>query len=101
MVDPKGPPAMTLVAGAPAANFVKNLYKTSNGNYFWSHGYQVGLDHTIATSIKTAPGHKTESTKANIMGGDTWVSEFLSQSGDIKIDASPKTGLNRMGHCSF
>jgi hypothetical protein len=28
---------------------VRPLYKTKNNNYFWSHGYQVGLQHTSAT----------------------------------------------------
>jgi hypothetical protein len=48
-----------------------------NDNYFWSHGYQVGFSHKIANCTKKAPCHKDAATKDNIMGGDTWGSEFL------------------------
>jgi hypothetical protein len=57
--------------------YVRKSYKTKNDNYCWSHGYQVGLDHTRANFTKKAPCHKDGSTKKNIMGGDTWGSEFL------------------------
>jgi hypothetical protein len=60
----------------PAA-YVRKSYKTNNDNYCWSHGYQVGLNHTSANCTKKAPGHKDNAIKSNIMGGDTWGSEFL------------------------
>jgi hypothetical protein len=53
------------------------LYKTNNNNYCWSHGYQVGLQHTSATCTERKAGHNTAATKSNIMRGDTWGSEFL------------------------
>jgi hypothetical protein len=53
------------------------LYKTKNNNYCWSHGYQVGLQHTSATCTDRKVGHNPAATKSNIMGGDTWGSEFL------------------------
>jgi hypothetical protein len=67
------PPA----APGPTNTYVRKSYKTNNENYCWSHGYQVGLNHTSANCTKKAPGHKDNATNANIMGGDTWGSEFL------------------------
>jgi hypothetical protein len=52
-------------------------YKTKHNNYCWSHGYQVGLQHTSATCTDRKVGHSPAATKSNIMGGDTWGSEFL------------------------
>jgi hypothetical protein len=60
----------------PAA-YVRKSYKTNNDNYFWSHGYQVGINHNSANCTKKSPGHKDNAIKSNIMGGDTWGSEFL------------------------
>jgi hypothetical protein len=60
------------------------LYKTKNNNYCWSHGYQVGLQHTSATCIERKAGHNPAATKSNIMGGDTWGSEFLWRGGQVK-----------------
>jgi hypothetical protein len=34
-------------AGTPTT-YVRKSYKTNNDNYCWSHGYQVGLNHTSA-----------------------------------------------------
>jgi hypothetical protein len=62
--------------GTPTT-YVRKSYKTNNDNYCWSHGYQVGLNHTIANCTKKAPGHKDNAIKTNIMGGDTWGREFL------------------------
>jgi hypothetical protein len=53
------------------------LYKTKNNNYCWSHGYQVGLQHTSATCTERKAGHNPAATTSNIMGGNTWGSEFL------------------------
>jgi hypothetical protein len=53
------------------------LYKTKKNNYCWSHGYQVGFQHTSATCTDLKAGHNPAATKSNIMGGDTWGSEFL------------------------
>jgi hypothetical protein len=67
-------PAAT--AGTPTI-YVKKSYKTKNDNYCWSHGYQVGMNHTSANCTKKAPGNKDNATKTNIMGGDTWGREFF------------------------
>jgi hypothetical protein len=67
-------PAAT--AGTPTA-YVRKSYKTNNDNYCWSHGYQVGLNHTSVNCTEKAPGHKDNAIKTNIMGGDTWGREFL------------------------
>jgi hypothetical protein len=64
-------------AAGPTNAYVRKSYKIKNDNYCWSHGYQVGLNHTSDNCTKKAPGHKNNSTKSNIMGGDTWGSEFL------------------------
>jgi nitroreductase len=53
------------------------LYKTQKINYCWSHVYQVRLQHTSATCTESKAGHNPAATKSNIMGGDTWGSEFL------------------------
>jgi hypothetical protein len=67
-------------AAAPTSTpttYVRKSYRTNNDNYCWSHGYQVGLNHTSANCTKKAPGHKDNAIKSNIMGGDTWGSEFI------------------------
>jgi hypothetical protein len=69
--------ATPIAAAGPTKAYVRKSHKTKNDNYCWSHGYQVGLNHTSANCTKKAPGHKDNVSKANIMGGDTWGSEFL------------------------
>jgi hypothetical protein len=64
-------------ATSTPTTYVRKSYRTNNDNYCWSHGYQVGLNHTSANYTKKAPGHKDNAIKSNIMGGDTWGSEFL------------------------
>jgi hypothetical protein len=64
-------------AAGPTNAYVRKSIKTKNDNYCWSHGYRLGLNHIGANSTKKAPGHKDNATKSNIMGGDTWGSEFL------------------------
>jgi hypothetical protein len=66
-----------IVPTTPGATYVRKSYKTKNDNYCWSHGYQVELAHTSANFTKKAPGNKDAATKDNIMGGDTWGSDFL------------------------
>jgi hypothetical protein len=63
-------------AGNPTT-YVRKYYKTNNDKYCWSHGYQVGLNHTSANFTNNSPGHKDNAIKTNIMGGDTWGCEFL------------------------
>jgi hypothetical protein len=67
----------TGATAAPAAVYVRKFCKTKNDNYCWSHGYQVGLEHTSANCTKKTPGHKDATNKDNIRGGETWGSEFL------------------------
>jgi hypothetical protein len=57
--------------------YVRKSYKTNNHNYFWSHGYQGGFNHTSDNFTKKFPGHKDNAIKTNIMGGETWGREFL------------------------
>jgi hypothetical protein len=38
-------------------------------NYCWTHGYKVGSTHTSLTCNLPKPGHKTEATRADNMGG--------------------------------
>jgi hypothetical protein len=63
-------------AGTPKT-YVRKSYKTNNDSYCWSHGYQVGLNHTSDNCTKKAPDHKDNAIKTNIMGGDTWGRAFL------------------------
>jgi hypothetical protein len=58
-------------------NVGRPKYKTKNDNYCWSHVYQVGIHHTGATCTERKEGHNPSVTKTNIMGGDTWGSDFL------------------------
>jgi hypothetical protein len=60
-----------IAAAGPTNTYVRKSYKTKNDNYCWSHGYQVGLNHTSANCTKKALGHKDNATTSNIMGGDT------------------------------
>jgi hypothetical protein len=45
-----------------------NINATAN-NYCWTHGYKVGKTHTSLTCNTRNPGHKTEATRAENMGG--------------------------------
>jgi hypothetical protein len=63
--------AVPIVITTPGASYVIKSYKTKNDNYFWSHGYQVGLAHTCANFTNKAPCHIHAANKENIMGGDT------------------------------
>jgi hypothetical protein len=44
-------------------------FNPSASNYCWTHGYKVGSTHTSLTCKLPRPGHKTEATRANNMGG--------------------------------
>jgi hypothetical protein len=44
-------------------------FNPSASNYFWNHGYKVGSTHTSLTCKLPKPGHKTEATRADNMGG--------------------------------
>jgi hypothetical protein len=44
-------------------------FNPSSRNYCWSHGYKVGKTHTSRTCNTPQPGHKTEATRADNMGG--------------------------------
>jgi hypothetical protein len=46
----------------------RNGNATAN-NYCWTHGYKVGRTHTSLTCTTCNPGHKTEATWADNMGG--------------------------------
>jgi hypothetical protein len=41
----------------------------SAGNYCWNHGYKVGSTRTSLTCKLSKPGHKSEATLADNMGG--------------------------------
>jgi hypothetical protein len=41
----------------------------SASNYCWTHGYKVGKTHTSRICNTSKPGHKTEATRADNMGG--------------------------------
>jgi hypothetical protein len=44
-------------------------FNPSASNYCWTHGYTVGKAHTSHTCNTPKPGHKTEATQAENMGG--------------------------------
>jgi hypothetical protein len=44
-------------------------FNPSASNYCWKHGYKVGKTHTSLTCNTHKPGHKTEATRAENMGG--------------------------------
>jgi hypothetical protein len=44
-------------------------FNPSASNECWSHGYKVGKTHTSRTCNTPQPGHKTEATRADNMGG--------------------------------
>jgi hypothetical protein len=46
----------------------RNVNATAN-NYCWTHGYKVGKTNTILTCNTCNPGHKTEATRTENMGG--------------------------------
>jgi hypothetical protein len=44
-------------------------FEPSPINYCWTNGYKVGSTHTSLTCKLPKPGHKTEATRADNMGG--------------------------------
>jgi hypothetical protein len=44
-------------------------FNPSPSNYCWTHGYKVVSTHTSLTCKLPKPGHKTEATRADNMGG--------------------------------
>jgi hypothetical protein len=46
----------------------RNFNSPAN-NYCWTHGYKVGKTNTSITCNTRNPGHKTEATRAENMGG--------------------------------
>jgi hypothetical protein len=44
-------------------------FNPSSSNYCWTRGYKVGSTHTSLTCKLPKPGHKTEATRADNMGG--------------------------------
>jgi hypothetical protein len=44
-------------------------FNPSASSYCWTHGYKVGSTHTSLTCKLPRPGHKTEATRADNMGG--------------------------------
>jgi hypothetical protein len=47
----------------------KGNFNPSQSNYCWTHGYKVGITHTGLTCKLPTPGHKSEATRADNMGG--------------------------------
>jgi hypothetical protein len=47
----------------------QRIFNHSPINYCWTHGYKVGSTHTSLTCKLLKPGHKTEATRADNMGG--------------------------------
>jgi hypothetical protein len=45
------------------------LFNPSSSDYCWTHGYKVGSTHTSLTCKLPKPGHKTEATRVDNMGG--------------------------------
>jgi hypothetical protein len=50
----------------------------SPSNYCWTHGYKVGSTHTSLTCKLLRPGHKTEASRADNMGGSQANKELYS-----------------------
>jgi hypothetical protein len=92
--------ATPIVSTGQRNAYVRKSYKIKNDNYCWSHGYQVGLAHTSANCTKKAPVHKDGATKNNIMGGDTWGSEFLLQDGDVQINYLSSQNFMNYRNCT-
>jgi hypothetical protein len=44
-------------------------FNPSTSNYCWSYGYKVGKTHMSRTCNTPQPRHKTETTRADNMGG--------------------------------
>jgi hypothetical protein len=45
------------------------IVNATANNYCWTHGYKVGRTHTSLTCTTHNPGHKTEATRDDNMGG--------------------------------
>jgi hypothetical protein len=44
-------------------------FNPSPSSYCWTHGYKFGSTHTSLTCKLPRPGHKSEATRADNMGG--------------------------------
>jgi hypothetical protein len=53
-------------------------FNPSASNYCWTHGYKVGSTHMSLTCKLPKPGHKTEATRAENMGGSHANREWCS-----------------------
>jgi hypothetical protein len=49
--------------------WVPRNYNATANNYCWTHGYKVSNNHASLTCTTRNPGHKTEATRADNMGG--------------------------------
>jgi hypothetical protein len=58
-----------LSADILAVRIDMNCFNLSASSYCWAHGYKVGSTHTSLTCKLPKPGHKTEATRADNMGG--------------------------------
>ncbi len=38
------------------------------GNYCWTHGHRISKEHTSATCVRKATGHRDDATAANTLG---------------------------------
>jgi hypothetical protein len=47
----------------------QRTFSPSQSNYCWTHGYKVGTTHTSLTCKLPKPGHKSETTRADNIGG--------------------------------
>ena len=45
------------------------IHKKDNVNYCWTHGYVVVKNHGSPSYTHTTPGHKSDATRADTMGG--------------------------------
>ena len=69
--QPSGPPISppaSVASDPPRGNRSTRFF--TNMNCCWSHGFDIGNNHTSATCRNPKEGHKREATVTNQMGGD-------------------------------
>jgi hypothetical protein len=63
-------------------------FNTSSSIYYLTHGYRVGRTHTSLTCKLLKPGHKTEATRADNMGGSQANRELCARAATLNNNAT-------------
>jgi hypothetical protein len=64
--------------------YVRKSYRTNNDNYCWSHGYQVGLNHTSANCTKKSRATRITQAKLTSWAATLGAVNFSDKMGKFR-----------------